>query len=108
MTKVLLFFINFGASILALLLRGYVLMVLWAWFIASQFPQAPKIGVVAALGLSLTISLFRLPGLTRQQFKEFGAESSNDGLSFACWSTVYSVLITLSVWLMGYIFHCYM
>lgn len=37
--------------------RGYVLSVLWGWFIVPTF-NAPAIGVVTAMGISLVVGMF--------------------------------------------------
>lgn len=37
---------------------GYVLSVLWAWFIVSLF-HAPSLSVPAAIGISITVGMFK-------------------------------------------------
>ncbi|MDH2313095.1 hypothetical protein [Methylobacterium brachiatum] len=48
-----------GFSVLAvsILWRGYVLSVLWSWFVAGQF-GAPAISVAQAIGLALVFGVF--------------------------------------------------
>ena len=41
---------------LTTILRGYVLTILWAWFIIPTFPSMPVLHVVPALGISLMIN----------------------------------------------------
>lgn len=38
--------------------RGYVLTVLWAWFVVSTF-AVPALSIPAAIGLCLTVSMFK-------------------------------------------------
>lgn len=42
-------------SFLSAVWNGYVLSVLWAWFIISLFPSAPALGIASAIGISVTI-----------------------------------------------------
>ncbi|HEX5446798.1 MAG TPA: hypothetical protein VFW87_23470, partial [Pirellulales bacterium] len=39
------------------ILRGWVLSILWAWFIASQF-GLPTLGIAQAIGIALTVGMF--------------------------------------------------
>ena len=54
------------------ILNGYVLSILWGWFIVPTF-EAPELSVVAAIGISLVVSY-----LTHQE-NEYKKEK--DGLS---------------------------
>lgn len=46
-----------GLTLLAMW-RGYVLSVLWAWFVVSTF-AVPMLNIPAAIGLFLTVALFK-------------------------------------------------
>lgn len=52
-----LFVVAFGSIV-----RGYVLHVLWGWFMVEQF-HLPQLSIVAAIGLSLTLN-YLLPHAT--------------------------------------------
>lgn len=41
---------------LSALWRGYVLSVLWGWFIIGLFPGAPALSIASALGIAMTVS----------------------------------------------------
>lgn len=45
-----------GALTLGALWSGYVLSVLWGWFVVSQFPDAPRLSVVGAMGISIIVN----------------------------------------------------
>lgn len=46
--------ITFALTVAGMLLRGLVFSLLWAWFVVPL--GAPKIGIPAAIGISLTIN----------------------------------------------------
>lgn len=72
---------------LAAMWSGYVLSVLWSWFIVFQFAQAPALTVSGAIGFSLVVNL-----LTYQ--RRSGMQSSNKSSSE---QFVEGVIETLSV-----------
>lgn len=52
----MLFLILFGTLITSIIVRGWVLSTLWAWFLVPI--GAPEIGIATALGISVIIGLF--------------------------------------------------
>lgn len=46
----------FAISVVATMWRGYVLSVLWAWFIVTAL-HAPMLGVAQAIGVSIVVAL---------------------------------------------------
>jgi hypothetical protein len=51
-------FIIFLLTLPAILVRAWVLTVLWAWFIVPTFPSMPVLTMLPALGIALTANLF--------------------------------------------------
>lgn len=67
---ILLLGVGIGVAlfILAILLRGFVLSVLWGWFVVPL--GAPEIGVASALGLAITVGLFQIYRAREESEKE--------------------------------------
>lgn len=51
--------------------RGYVLSVLWAWFVVTTF-EAPALSIPAAIGLSLVV------GFLTQQYQQTKTDNDQD------------------------------
>jgi hypothetical protein len=76
-------------------LRGYVLKVLWGWFIVPQFHVAP-LRIPVALGISGLVALLT-------------ADTSSKHESRESWeSLVIAVFISLFAWGMGWIYQLFM
>jgi hypothetical protein len=43
-----------------LILRSYIITILWQWFVSSNFPQIPTINIFTAMGLCYLSSLLVL------------------------------------------------
>jgi len=97
------------ASILNAILRGYVLVTLWAWFIVSQFPQMPHLTIVTAMGLVITVGLLRSHGLTDKETKEL-LSNDHESLSLAGrWIQVATyAVVSLITLFSGWIWHHFM
>ena len=52
--------ISFIWSLGNLILRSYIITVLWQWFVSSNFPQIPIINIYTAMGFNYLSSLFIL------------------------------------------------
>jgi len=52
----MIFVIGLAAFLVAVLLEGYVLSVLWGWFIVPVF-SAPRLTVAYAIGLALLVGM---------------------------------------------------
>lgn len=62
----------FGAVctiVAGVILRGWILSILWSWFIVSQF-KVPEIEIVPAIGLSLVSSYLIGSSSTSTDFKD--------------------------------------
>lgn len=108
--KVLGYLLLIPAAVGNAILRGYVLTVLWAWFVVSQFPSLPHLGIVAAMGLVITVGLFRSPTMTDKETRDAMAHDSTDTLSLgARWlQTGVYALVSLLAWFSGWIWHHFM
>src|SRR5271170_1406846 len=65
-------------SLLNTLFRGYVLAALWAWFVIPQFPLAPNLSVVGAIGIMIVLGLFSAPSLTDKQARELNDKDATE------------------------------
>lgn len=82
------------------LLRGWVLSVLWGWFMVTTF-HLPRLSIPAALGLSVVVSY-----LTWQIIDvESPKRSRTDQLIYSFGSPIVGALIVLG---MGFIVHLFM
>lgn len=48
----------FALVLVAILVRGWALMVLWGWFIVPTFAGAPNLTIPSALGIAALFGLF--------------------------------------------------
>ena len=63
-----LIYIVFGA-----LWRGYVLFLLWAWFVVPTF-GAPTLSIPAAIGVSLIVTYLARDGRPAEKVKKFSEQ----------------------------------
>ena len=70
-TFTVLIYVVFGA-----LWRGYVLFVIWAWFIVPTF-GAPTLSIPAAIGVSLIVAYLARDGRPAEKVKKFSEQLSN-------------------------------
>lgn len=57
MMKVIGYFVSIVAYLTAAAIwSGYVLSVLWSWFVISQFPDMPHLSIPGAIGISMIVS----------------------------------------------------
>lgn len=80
--------------------RGYILSILWGWFIVSTF-EAPPLGVAAAIGVSLVISY-----LTKQN-DEYKDESKSQ-MERVIQSIVYAFLDPAVALAFGWAVHAFL
>jgi hypothetical protein len=50
--------LSLGSIVGIVLLRGWGLSLLWAWFVVPTFSGLPSLNILQALGLALVVSLF--------------------------------------------------
>lgn len=104
----LLAILNFGLSIVQTIFRGYVLMVMWGWFVMTQFPGVPHISIVGAIGLSCLWGLFSMRDLRYSEYKESSKLDSGERLAFSFAQTGIGLFAIAITWLSAYIIHCFM
>jgi hypothetical protein len=80
---------------------GYVLSMLWGWFVVPTF-GAPKLGMVPAIGIVLVVSY-----LTHQNNLSKSDEGPGVGKEFAR-SVTNSIGISATALLLGWIIHFFM
>ncbi len=103
MGVLILWLIALGSTIPLTIFRGYVIVSMWNWFVITQFPQAPHLSVVGAIGLAYFISLFQ--HLPESDSKK---QSAEEALVELFGGLLKGGVITLVTWGFGYIIHCYM
>lgn len=100
---------------LQLLWSGYVLSILWSWFMAPIF-GLPSLRLFEALGVVLVLQWVRMPSTTnpsqkmstiRPDGQKFEVEFTAVPLSF-WWRTAYSFVTPLFVLAIGYIYRLFM
>ena len=101
MVRLFRFIVSFLIELPIIIFAGYVLSVLWTWFIVGIFHLSP-ISVVEATGLVITVSLltFHRPSLVEMK-TEFNWED---------WFCVaaYNLLVIANFLLFGWVIHQFM
>lgn len=100
MEAFILWLFGVALSVPLTIFRGYIIVTLWNWFVVSQFSSAPHISIAGAIGLQLLSSCF-------QQHRS-EKEDSEDALANMFISLIKGGAITLVLWGMAAIVHCYM
>lgn len=90
------------------ILRGYVLTVLWTWFMLTQFPQVPHISIVGAMGLSILGHLFVMRDVGPAELQTYRDMDKEELAVFRLAQTGIGAMSTLTVWLGGYLVHLFM
>lgn len=78
MRKFVLVAAAFSAIVLGMIWKGYVLSILWGWFIVTTFGAKP-IGIAAAIGLSFSVTLLTFT-YTHREDKREPKEKLTEGL----------------------------
>ena len=98
--KVLGFFALFAIDIPLLIYRGFVLSILWAWFLVPL--GLPEIGIAHALGVSVII------GLTYAGLSDKKADPDESLAEVAVWAMIRSFFSSSFAWAVGAIIYWYM
>jgi hypothetical protein len=99
----ILWLFGMALSIPLTIFRGYVIVNMWNWFVVTQFSSAPHISITGAIGLSLLASLFQ--HLPSEKEDKHDAE---DAMALMIVSLIKGGILTLILWGMAAIVHCYM
>lgn len=97
----ILWLFGVGVSIPLTIFRGYVIVTMWNWFVVPQFSSAPHISIAGAIGLSLLVSIFH-PSSEKEE------KHSDNGLENMFIALARGGVLTLILWGMAAIVHCYM
>lgn len=106
--NVILLIISYSINIANAIFRGYVLKVMWSWFIMSQFPSMPNISVVGAIGISCILELFQLQGMSFTEYKQIEEHDSDEFTMWHFKRSYYGVIATFISWGAGAIIHHFM
>jgi hypothetical protein len=82
---------------LAAIFQGWVLTVLWGWFVAPTF-NLPELSIATAIGLTLVVGMFKSYNINR------GEKTTDDKIAEA----IGVVLIPLLFLFFGWIVHLFM
>lgn len=114
-TIIIVFAVGIMAAI-SFILNGYVLSVLWGWFIVPTF-GAPELGIVPAIGLVLVVGILthgtRGIGDIASYLKKNGEDENKDEDLKACGKKLLEycaviILAPLIALLLGWIAHLFM
>jgi hypothetical protein len=82
---------------LVIIFQGWVLTVLWSWFVAPTF-NLPELSIAVAIGLSLVVSMFKTYTASNKELTQ------NEKLTNA----LATVLVPLFTLFFGWIVHLFM
>jgi hypothetical protein len=68
---------------------GYVLSVMWAWFVVPTF-HLPQLSIAIAIGLSMVV---RMLTYTPQEGEKKKSDTADTIISSFCWSFLYPLLV---------------
>ena len=88
--------------VLGAIMKGWVLSILWDWFVVSTFDSVPPIGVVPAIGLALVVNYLVPTSSSDCEYKNKGT------LEVAIKLFVMTILMPLFTLFVAYIVHCFM
>ena len=93
----------FGVGVmLGAICNGFVLKMLWGWFVVPTFPAAPSLSIPAAIGISLVVGMLThdLPSLKSEE-----DQSVADELLLAIYYTIGMTVFYLA---MGWVVYRFM
>lgn len=76
------------------ILNGWVLMIMWGWFIVPLF-ELPALRVVEAIGVSMVISMLTV----KHEYKEDKHKTTEDRVSLVVAMLSYPVIVVLIGWI---------
>lgn len=85
-------------SVLSTILHGWVLSILWGWFIVPTF-SAPPLSIPLAVGISVMIGAFNTRYPTKEEI-----ERANDR-RYKFYSPIYGVFMSLLSLVLGFVIH---
>src|SRR6478609_6186947 len=92
----------FALDIPAIILRGYVFLQLWQWFVEPL--GAPHISIAHALGLAMIAGLC----LASVEKKDYGKDTELKWFGQGIIALITSIFVSLMTWGLAAIFHWYM
>lgn len=101
MAAIILSLLIIPLLVLSSVWRGYVLTILWVWFVVPVF-HLPALGIVTAIGISLVVSF-----LTHQHRPENPADTRGAGEKFGE-SIVFALLWPAMTLLIGWAVHLFL
>lgn len=100
-----LFVLSWTASVLSMVLRGFVVCVFWKWFVLVLFPAAPVMTIPLAIGLVYLVYLVKPNPLSYTDWMAETKLETEARFSFSLIQSANSMLLTLILWLCGYLVH---
>jgi hypothetical protein len=104
MGVLILWLMAIGFTIPLAILRGYIIVCMWDWFVLTQFPQAPHISIAGAIGLSYLAYMFYPTAKDEDKEKEDAGEA----IVKLFVHLIKGGILSLVMWGIAAIVHCYM
>ena len=86
-------------------LRGYILSVMWGWFVVSHFAGVPALGVLEAIGLSCVVGLFNMHSFTVSDSIAIRDASRGELTTYQVHNAIAVLIATLATWLCAWLIH---
>jgi riboflavin transporter FmnP len=87
--------------VIGVIMRGWMLSVLWGWFVIPLFESAPQLTIVTAIGLSTVLGAFMGSKYDSNNSKKSTSELAVELIT-------YSILVPLFTVGFGYVIHLFM
>lgn len=102
MEHVLKFVGGMVVSISTAILRGWVLVMLWGWFVIPVFEDAPRLTIPAAIGLSYIVFF------VTAQYIENPSDRDLSLVAKTIRGVGYSVMLSIAALAFGFVVHLFM
>lgn len=86
-------------------LRGYVLSIMWGWFIVAKFPSMPSLGVLEAIGINFVVGLFTMHSLSFSDHLSINNTNKEQLANYHLNNVLTMLIITLVTWLCAWFIH---
>ena len=96
--------VTFCLSLVNMVLRGYILSIMWGWFVVSQFALRP-LGVLEAIGLGFVVGLFNMHSMTVSDSIAIRDASRGELQTYQMHNAFAMLIATLATWLCAWLVH---
>ncbi len=99
--RLLTFLVSLGNTFL----RGYILSIMWGWFVVTKFTGVPHLGVLEAIGLSFVVGLFNMHSLTVSDSIAIREANRGELVAYQLHNAIAVLAATLATWLCAWLVH---